>query len=118
MKTDSTVSNQETSDNSEREAGSRALLCSPALNLYAGIGGNRHHWKGGKVVAVEYDPKIAAVYAERFPDDDVIVGDAHEYLKENYGKFGFIWSSPPCPTHSRMWGKNRTPQYPVSPFYL
>ena len=36
MKTDSTVSNQETSDNSKHEAGSRALPCS--LVLYSGEG--------------------------------------------------------------------------------
>lgn len=114
---DQTLLRPETVEQLNAEAGCPATLCSPALNLYAGIGGNRHHWKGGKVVAVEYDPKVASVYAERFPDDEVIVGDAHEYLKENYGKFGFIWSSPPCPTHSRMWGKNRTPQYPDMRLY-
>ena len=81
------------------------------LNLYAGIGGNRHLWPDGDIVAVEHDPKIAAEYARRFPSDKVVVGDAHEYLLEHYGRFDFIWSSPPCPTHSRMWGKNRTPQY-------
>jgi DNA (cytosine-5)-methyltransferase 1 len=112
-----TLSKPETVEQLDAKAGCPALFCSPALNLYAGIGGNRHHWTGGKVTAVEYDPKIAAVYAERFPDDEVIVGDAHEYLKENYGRFEFIWSSPPCPTHSRMWGQNRTPQYPDMRLY-
>jgi DNA (cytosine-5)-methyltransferase 1 len=72
------------------------------LNLYAGIGGNRKYWQDVEVTAVEYDPKIAAVYKEFFPDDTVIVADAHQYLLEHYKEYenGFIWGSPPCPTHS------------------
>lgn len=71
------------------------------LNAYAGIGGNRALW-GDKhdITAVEYNEHIAAVYKDRFPNDTVIVGDAHEYLLKNYKEFDFIWSSPPCPTHS------------------
>ena len=71
------------------------------LNLYAGIGGNRRLWGGAhQVTAVEYDPAIAAIYKDFFPEDEVIVGDAHEYLLENHKNFDFIWSSPPCQTHS------------------
>ena len=70
------------------------------LNLYAGIGGNRKLWGGHSVVAVENDPKIAAIYSDFFPDDEVIVADAHQYLLDHYKEFDFIWSSPPCPTHS------------------
>ena len=72
------------------------------LNLYAGIGGNRKLWGGYDITAVENDPEIAAVYADLFPEDTVIVGDAHEYLVEHYKEFDFIWSSPPCPTHSKL----------------
>jgi len=71
------------------------------LNLYAGIGGNRKLWPSECVVtAVENNPEIARVYKDFFPDDKVIVADAHEYLLENYKEFDFIWSSPPCPSHS------------------
>ena len=35
-----------------------------------------------------------------FPDDTMIVGDAHQYLLDHYKEFDFIWSSPPCPSHS------------------
>lgn len=87
------------------------------LNLYAVIGGNRARWTGGHIVAVENDPKIAAEYHKRFPDDEVLIGDAHAYLQQNYAHFDFIWSSPPCPTHSRMWGQNRTPEYPDMRLY-
>lgn len=71
------------------------------LNLYAGIGGNRKLWKDVKVTAVENDPKIAGIYEKNFPEDKVIIADAHDYLLKNYKNFEFIWSSPPCPTHSR-----------------
>jgi DNA (cytosine-5)-methyltransferase 1 len=73
------------------------------LNLYAGIGGNRKLW-GNKhqVTAVEFDPQVAAVYADLFPQDIVIVSDAHTYLLEHFMEFDFIWSSPPCPSHSQM----------------
>ena len=73
------------------------------LNLYAGIGGNRKLWGDEhEVVAVEINPKIAKIYQDFFPNDKVIVADAHKYLWEHYKEFDFIWSSPPCPTHSRI----------------
>lgn len=73
------------------------------LNLYSGIGGNRRLWGDEHdITAVEYSTEIAEVYADHFPNDKVIVDDAHEYLLENFNKFDLIWSSPPCPTHSRM----------------
>ncbi len=73
------------------------------LNLYSGIGGNRKLWsKECEVTAVENNPEIAKIYQDFFPDDKVIVADAHQYLLEHYKEFDFIWSSPPCPTHSVM----------------
>lgn len=72
------------------------------LNLYAGIGGNRKLWENVDVTAVEINPEIAKIYQDFFPNDKVIVGDAHQYLLNHFEEFDFIWSSPPCPTHSRM----------------
>ena len=72
------------------------------LNLYAGLGGNRKLWKNVEVTAVENDEKIANQYREFYPDDIVIVDDAHNYLISNYEDYDFIWSSPPCQSHSRM----------------
>jgi DNA (cytosine-5)-methyltransferase 1 len=79
------------------------------LNLYACLGGNRFKWDEVaeqanidlQVTAVELDPELARMYQERFPNDIVIVADAHNFLLEKYKEFSFIWSSPPCPTHSR-----------------
>lgn len=70
------------------------------LNLYAGIGGNRKLWRDVEVTAVEYDPAIAKIYSDYFPNDELIIGDAHSYLQEHYQEFDFIWSSPPCQSHS------------------
>jgi DNA (cytosine-5)-methyltransferase 1 len=72
------------------------------LNLYAGIGGNRKLWEDVEVTAVELVSEIARIYQDFFPDDTVIVADAHEYLLEHYKEFDLIWSSPPCTTHTRM----------------
>jgi DNA (cytosine-5)-methyltransferase 1 len=73
------------------------------LNLYAGIGGNRKLWGDEhEITAVEYNKEVADVYKIFFPNDNVIVADAHEYLLEHVSEYDFIWSSPPCPTHSRM----------------
>lgn len=80
------------------------------LNLYACLGGNRYKWDevakaAGieiQVTSVELDPELARLYQERFPNDIVIISDAHQYLLDHYKEFDFIWSSPPCPTHSRI----------------
>lgn len=71
------------------------------LNLYAGIGGNRKLWSDQhEITAVEYDPDIAAVYKDLYPNDEVVIGDAHQYLLEHHAEYDFIWSSPPCQSHS------------------
>lgn len=70
------------------------------LNLYAGIGGNRKLWKDVEVTAVESNLEIAEIYSDFFPDDLVMICDAHEFLLHHYSEYDFIWSSPPCPTHS------------------
>ena len=74
------------------------------LNCYAGIGGNRALWPHDvEVVAVELDPDIAAAYAHLWPNDTVIVGDAHEYLLDTITEvFDLRWASPPCVTHSKL----------------
>lgn len=75
------------------------------LNLYACLGGNRYKWDevtDVEVTAVEWDEELARLYQERFPNDKVIVADAHQYLLDHYKEFDFIWSSPPCPSHSRI----------------
>jgi DNA (cytosine-5)-methyltransferase 1 len=100
------------------------------LNLYACLGGNRYKWDEVakeanieiEVTAVELDEEAARLYQERFPNDKVIVADAHQYLLDNFKQFDFIWSSPPCPTHSRIQISQYTretwkPQYPDMKLY-
>jgi len=70
------------------------------LNLYAGVGGNRKLWENVEVTAVELDELTAGLYRKHFPQDQLIVGDAHQYLLDHMDEYDFIWSSPPCPTHS------------------
>jgi len=71
------------------------------LNLYAGIGGNRKMWSGCDVTAVEIVPEIVEVYQVLYPQDTVIIDDAHKYLEQHYNEYDFIWSSPPCPSHGQ-----------------
>jgi len=95
------------------------------LNLYACLGGNRYKWdevaeEAGidmQVTAVELDQELAKLYQERFPNDIVIVADAHQYLLDHYKEFDFIWTSPPCPSHSRAryWGFGANGKMPVYP---
>ena len=101
------------------------------LNLYACLGGNRYKWdevlqdaniSDYEIVAVELDPELARLYQERFPNDIVIIADAHQYLLDHYKEFEFIWSSPPCPSHSRAryWGfgiNGKNPIYPDLKLY-
>lgn len=90
------------------------------LNLYACLGGNRYKWDevaNIEVTAVELDEELAKLYKERFPNDNVVVDDAHQYLLDNYKNFDFIWTSPPCPSHSRVRisQKNRNSFVPLYP---
>ncbi len=91
------------------------------LNLYACLGGNRYKWDevadNLEITAVEWDEELARLYQERFPNDKVIVADAHKYLLKHYKEFDFIWSSPPCPTHSRAryWAIGANGKKPVYP---
>ena len=93
------------------------------LNLYACLGGNRYKWDevaNIEVTAVELDEDLAKLYQERFPNDTVVVGDAHQYLLDHYKGFDFVWTSPPCPTHSRLVMSNRDKikmQYPDMKLY-
>lgn len=90
------------------------------LNLYACLGGNRLLWDNCEVTAVEIDPVLCELYQERFPNDTVICGDAHQYLLDHYKEYDFVWSSPPCPTHSkaRFFGFSGTqPKYPDMTLY-
>jgi DNA (cytosine-5)-methyltransferase 1 len=91
------------------------------LNLYACLGGNRYKWGDEhEIIAVELDPEAARLYQERFPNDTVIVADAHQYLLDHYKEFDFIWSSPPCPTHSRFnlsMKEHRNMKYPDMTLY-
>lgn len=86
------------------------------LNLYAGIGGNRKLWDDEhEVTAIESEPYIAEAYKDLFLNDIVIIADAHQYLLDHYKEFDIIWSSPPCPTHSRMRTALVTKSLPVYP---
>jgi DNA (cytosine-5)-methyltransferase 1 len=85
------------------------------LNLYACLGGNRLLWEDCEVTAVELDEEAARLYQERFPNDTVIVADAHQYLLDHYKEFDFIWSSPPCPSHSRARFARRNTTAPTYP---
>tara|TARA_R110000851_G_scaffold147030_1_gene286829 strand:- start:18 stop:662 length:645 start_codon:yes stop_codon:yes gene_type:complete len=92
------------------------------LNLYSCLGGNRYKWDEVtdiEVTAVELDPELARLYQERFPNDKVIVADAHQYLLDHYQEYDFIWSSPPCPSHSRarFWNTKAHRIYPDLKLY-
>jgi DNA (cytosine-5)-methyltransferase 1 len=97
------------------------------LNLYACLGGNRYKWDevtDVQVTAVEWDEELAKLYQERFPNDKVVIADAHQYLLDYYKDFDFIWTSPPCPSHSRAryWNSSNydtktKPVYPSMSLY-
>ena len=89
------------------------------LNLYACLGGNRYKWgEEHEITAVELDPHLAVMYQDRFPNDKVVIGDAHQYLLDHFSEYDFIWTSPPCPTHSRarFWTSSNT-ETQVQPVY-
>jgi DNA (cytosine-5)-methyltransferase 1 len=89
------------------------------LNLYAAIGGNRKYWDNNQITSVEINPKIADIYSKLYPEDKLIIGDAIEFLLNNYQNYDFIWISPPCQANSRMIrsGKNRKPRLPDLTLY-
>lgn len=88
------------------------------LNLYAGIGGNRKLWGDEhEIVAIENNPKIVKIYSDFFPKDKMIIVDAHDYLLKHFEEFDFIWSSPPCPSHSKIRNQAGVGTGQVNPIY-
>lgn len=93
------------------------------LNCYAGLGGNRKLWQNVDVTAIEINPEIAKIYQDSFPNDKVLVEDAHAYLLQHFKEFDFIWDSPPCQTHSQIRfnlgvrNRNTAPVYPDMRLY-
>lgn len=96
--------------------------------MYACLGGNRYKWDevaekaGVKIIvtAVELDPILAKMYQERFPNDIVVIGDAHQYLLDHHHEHDIVWTSPPCPSHSRprFWAHSKdNPVYPDMELY-
>ncbi len=95
------------------------------LNAYSSLGGNRYKWDEVakeanvqiEVTAIELDEELAKLYQERFPNDKVIITDAHKFIKERYSEFSIIWTSPPCPSHSkaRYWGFGANGKMPIYP---
>jgi len=76
------------------------------LNLYSGIGGNRKKWtplgNEYQVHCVEKNDKIKQVYMRNFLQDICVGDDSMDVLLNNHQDYDFIWSSPPCQSHSRM----------------
>ena len=71
------------------------------LILYCGIGGTNKLWSDEhEITAVENNLQIAAIYKDLHPEHNLIIGDAHEYLLKHFKEFNFIWTSPPCQSHS------------------
>jgi len=90
------------------------------LNLYSGLGGNRALWGNEhEITSIEYNEEIANAYLQLFPNDNVIVTDAHKYLLDHVlDGWDFIWASPPCPSHSRInTDGNHAPRYPEMTLY-
>jgi len=97
------------------------------LNLYAWIGWNRKlRWDEHDITAVEYVQEIADIYKDLYPNDTVVVWDAHQYLLEHFQEFDFIRASPPCPSHSQVryiatytteWEIRQKPIYPDMKLY-
>jgi DNA (cytosine-5)-methyltransferase 1 len=88
------------------------------LNLYAGIGGNRTLWGDEhEITAVEINSDIASEYKYKFPNDEVIQTDSHQFLLHNYQNYDFIWSSPPCPSHSRLCYSQKEKRYAEMSLY-
>jgi DNA (cytosine-5)-methyltransferase 1 len=71
------------------------------------------------VTAVEHDAELGSWYQKQYPEDNLVQADAHQYLLHHFAEFDFIWSSPPCVTHTRMAisGRNKSPRYVDASLY-
>ena len=87
------------------------------LNLYCGLGGNRKLWQNVEVTAIENNESIAKFYSDHFPEDKLIITDAHQYLLDHYSEFDFIWSSIECLSHSRARFGGSKPNNKIKPIF-
>lgn len=89
------------------------------LNLYSGIGGNRKLWQDVDVLAVESNKYIAVQYMSLYRNDTVFIDDAHRFLLEDSEGYDFVWSSPPCQSHSKMmkFTRHKIRRYPDMKLY-
>jgi len=88
------------------------------LNLYSGIGGNRTLWGDEHdITAIEINSDIASEYKYKFPNDKVIQTDSHQFLLHNYKNYDLVWSSPPCPSHSRLCYSQKEKKYAEMSLY-
>ena len=74
------------------------------LNLHAGIGGNVKYWSRDQhqITSIEDNEQIANAYKINYPNDEVIITDALDYLLNHYEEYDFIWSSPPCQDWTKL----------------
>jgi DNA (cytosine-5)-methyltransferase 1 len=80
------------------------------MNAYCGLGGNRAAWPDYvKVTAIDTNEECLRVYADRFPQDEIVLDDAHSYILDHHEEYqdGLLWTSPPCQSHGRMMKASR-----------
>lgn len=89
------------------------------LNLYSALLGNRRGWPVDKVTNVEVMPALNRISKRDFPNDEFIETDAHQYLLNHSDDYDFIWSSPPCQSHTRLmkFTRHKVRKYPDMALY-
>jgi DNA (cytosine-5)-methyltransferase 1 len=90
------------------------------LNLYSGLLGNRRGWGDlNHVTNVELMPDLIEIGERDFPTDGFKEEDAHQYLLRHSDLFDFIWSSPPCQSHTQLmkFTRHKVRKYPDMALY-
>ncbi len=74
------------------------------LSAFCSVGIGETFWpiKEHEITGIEALPVLAEEYKKRFPNSNVLIGDAYNYISLMHDQYDVIFATPPCQSRSRL----------------